>query len=86
MSDPLKQTIFGIPVVCCANMPNIENDTLPIIVGDLKAGYKIVERSHMNIMRDPYTEKPFVKFYATKRVGGDVFNADAMISMKINIE
>jgi len=78
MSDPLKQTIFGVPVVCMSHMPNIADNALAIAVGDFKATYKIVDRSNVSIMRDPYTDKPFVKFYAVKRVGGDVVNPDAM--------
>lgn len=72
LSDPLKQSIFGIPVFCSSHMPNIAEDNLAIAVGDFKTAYKIVDRSGIGIMRDPYTEKPFVKFYAVKRVGGDV--------------
>jgi HK97 family phage major capsid protein len=83
LSDPLKQTIFGISVVLSANMPDIEAGKCPIALGDFKSAYKIVDRSDINIMRDPYTEKPFVKFYAVKRVGGDVINPEAMAFMKI---
>lgn len=78
MSDPLAQTIFGVPVICTPEMPDIANDSLSIAIGDFSSAYKIVDRSHINIMRDPYTEKPYVKFYATKRVGGDVLNPDAI--------
>ncbi len=53
-------------------MPPIDKKGNAIAIGDFKAGYKIVDRSGINIIRDPYTEKPFVKFYAVKRVGGDV--------------
>ena len=78
LSDPLQQTIFGIPVSISSSMPDINTDSLSIALGDFKAGYKIVDRSNINIMRDPYTEKPFVKFYAVKRVGGDVINPSAI--------
>lgn len=77
-SDDLKQTIFGIPVVCCAEMPAIGQDKCSIALGDFKSAYKIVDRTDINIMRDPYTDKPFVKFYAVKRVGGDVVNPNAI--------
>ncbi|WP_341790704.1 phage major capsid protein [Rickettsia endosymbiont of Polydrusus tereticollis] len=70
LSDSFKQTIFGVPVICCSDMKPIGKDICAIAIGDFKAAYKIVDRSGINIMRDPYTEKPFVKFYAVKRVGG----------------
>lgn len=78
MSDSFKQTIFGVPVVCSSDMPSIDKKGPAIAIGDFRAGYKIVDRSGINIMRDPYTEKPFVKFYAVKRVGGDVVNQEAI--------
>lgn len=78
LSDPLKQTIFGVPVVISSNMPNIGEDSLSIALGDFKSAYKIVDRSNISLVRDPYTEKPYVKFYAVKRVGGDVVNPKAI--------
>ncbi len=69
-------TIFGIPVFCCSELPVEENNQL-IILGDFKAGYQIVDRSNITVVRDPYTEKPFIKFYAVKRVGGAVICPDA---------
>lgn len=85
MADPLVQTIFGIPVICSSEMPDIANDSLSIAIGDFSSGYKIVDRSQINIMRDPYTDKPYVKFYAVKRVGGDVINADAIRFAKFTV-
>lgn len=72
LSDPLKQTIFGVPVFCSSHMPNVGENNLAIAIGDFKTAYKIVDRAQLAIMRDPYTDKPFIKFYAVKRVGGDV--------------
>lgn len=83
LSEKFADTILGIPIFCCNEMPTIEKDSLVIALADLKAGYKIVDRQGINIMKDPYTEKPFVKFYATKRVGGDVINCDAIKLLKI---
>lgn len=77
LSDPLKQTIFGIPVICVSEIPAIGDGKTHIVLGDIASTYKIIDRSNISIMRDPYTEKPFVKFYATKRTGGDVINPDA---------
>jgi len=78
LSDPLKQTIFGIPVTVSSHIPDIAEDALAIALGDFKSAYKIVDRSGISLMRDPYTDKPFVKFYAVKRVGGDVVNSAAV--------
>ncbi len=86
LTEKLQQTIFGIPVICCSNMPTIANNSLSIALGDFKAAYKIVDRSGINIMRDPYTDKPFVKFYAVKRVGGDVVNQAAIKLAKFTDE
>lgn len=84
LSESLKQTIFGIPVVCCSYMPSIAKGSYSIVLGDFKAAYKIVDRNNIHIMRDPYTDKPFVKFYAVKRVGGDVVNLNAIRLAKFN--
>lgn len=78
LANPLKQTIFGIPVVVSSYMPDLGGDKLAVALGDFKSAYKIVDRSGINIMRDPFTEKPFIKFYAVKRVGGDVVNPSAI--------
>lgn len=59
-------------------MPDLGADNLAVALGDFKSAYKIVDRSGINIMRDPFTEKPFIKFYAVKRVGGDVVNPSAI--------
>jgi HK97 family phage major capsid protein len=77
-SDLQPQTLFGIPLYCCDDMPTIEKGKKAIAVGNFKAAYKIVDRQDIYIMRDPYTHKPFVKFYAVKRVGADVVNTAAI--------
>lgn len=79
-NDASPQTLFGIPVYCSADMPIMskENSNKVIALGDFKKGYKIVDRAGVSVMRDPYTAKPFVKFYATKRVGGAVVDPKAI--------
>jgi len=71
-------TLLGRPVYMASDMPVAAANSLSIAVGDFKRAYKIVDRIGMRMMRDPFTEKPFVKFYATKRVGGDVTNFEAI--------
>ena len=83
MSEKAPGTLFGIPVVCSADMPVFQADNLGIILGDFKAGYKIVDRMGIHSLRDQYTEKPFVKFYTVKRVGGDVVDINAMKVLKV---
>ncbi len=83
ISDAQPQTLFGLPVVCSGDMPIFKEGNLAIALGDFKAAYKIVDRSGIAMMRDPYTEKPFVKFYAVKRVGGDLINGNALKFLKM---
>ena len=71
-------TLMGVPVNMAADMPLASAGSLSVAVGDFKAAYQIVDRHGIRILRDPFTEKPFVKFYATARVGGDVVNFDAV--------
>jgi HK97 family phage major capsid protein len=69
-------------VVEAEDMPDIAANSLSIAFGNFRAGYLIAERSETAILRDPYTNKPFVNFYATKRVGGCVANSEAIKLMK----
>lgn len=75
-------TLLGAPVYESPHMPIPASGALSIAFADFKQAYKIVDRTNINIMRDPFTEKPFVKFYATKRVGGSVINTSAMKLLK----
>jgi len=76
-------TLMGVPVFMASDMPVAAANALSIAVGDFQSAYQIVDRQGISILRDPFTEKPFVKFYATKRVGGDVVNFDAIKLMKL---
>ena len=64
-------TVLGHPTTELAAMPDIAADAIPLIFGDF-SGYLIIDRKGIDILRDPYTNKPFVQFYTTKRVGGGV--------------
>jgi len=75
-------TLLGYPVVEAEDMPDIGANSLSIAFGNFKAGYLIAERSETNILRDPYSNKPYVHFYATKRLGGAVTNSEAIKLMK----
>ncbi|MET0310353.1 MAG: phage major capsid protein [Sphingomonas sp.] len=75
-------TLLGYPVVEAEDMPDIAANSLSIAFGNFKAGYLIAERGETQILRDPYSNKPFVHFYATKRIGGMVSNSEAIKLMK----
>jgi len=75
-------TLLGYPVVEAEDMPDIAANALSIAFGNFKAGYLIAERGETQILRDPYSNKPFVHFYATKRIGGMVSNSEAIKLMK----
>lgn len=76
--------LLGYPVVEAEDMPDIGAGAFPIAFGNFKNGYLIAERKTTTILRDPYTNKPFVNFYATKRVGGQVLDSDAIKLLKIS--
>lgn len=75
-------TLLGYPIVEAEAMPDIATNSLSIAFGNFKAGYLIAERSETQILRDPFSHKPFVHFYATKRIGGAVANSEAIKLMK----
>ena len=78
LSAGTPDTLLGVPVVLASDMPTPATDSLSIAVGDFEAAYQIVDRVGIRVLRDPFTDKPFIKFYTTKRVGGDVVNFDAL--------
>ena len=68
--------IFGTPILASNEMDTSEGDA--VIYGNLRKGYQIVDRSDIKIQRDPYSSKPFIVYFATKRVGGDVIDTKAI--------
>lgn len=77
--------LMGYPVLICEDMPDIASDADAILFGDFKAGYTIAERLDLRILRDPFSAKPHVLFYATKRVGGDVTDFAAIKTLKFAV-
>ena len=75
-------TLLGYPLIEAEDMPDIAASSLSIAFGNFKAGYVIAERNATTILRDPYTHKPYVHFYATKRVGGQVVNSESIKLLK----
>lgn len=75
-------TLMGVPVMQAADMPVLAANNLVVAVGDFQSAYQIVDRNGIRILRDPFTNKPFVNFYSTKRVGGEVVNFEAIKLLK----
>jgi HK97 family phage major capsid protein len=75
--------LLGYTIVEAEDMPDIAAGACPIAFGNFKAGYLIAERSATTILRDPFSNKPFVHFYATRRVGGQVLDSAAIKLLKI---
>jgi HK97 family phage major capsid protein len=76
-------TLLGYPVTEMAAMPTVAANALAVAFGDFREGYLIVDRIGVRVLRDPYTNKPYVMFYTTKRVGGGLLNPDAIKVLKI---
>lgn len=77
--------LMGYPVLIAEDMPDIASDSYSIAFGDFRAGYTIAERRDLRVLRDPFSAKPNVLFYATKRVGGDVSDFAAIKLLKFGI-
>jgi HK97 family phage major capsid protein len=75
-------TLMTFPIVEAEDMPDIAANSLSIAFGDFKRGYLVVDRQGVHVLRDPFTAKPYVLFYTTKRVGGGVQDFDAIKLMK----
>lgn len=71
-------TVMGYPVTEMEDMPDIGEGNAAIAFGDFKRFYLIADRQGARVLRDPYSAKPYVLFYTTKRVGGGVQNFDAV--------
>ncbi|WP_320197207.1 phage major capsid protein [Agrobacterium rosae] len=74
--------LMGFPVAEAEDMPDVAAGSTSIAFGDFRAGYLVVDRTGIRILRDPYSAKPYVLFYTTKRVGGGVQNFEAVKLVK----
>ena len=75
-------TLLGYPIAECDDMPDIDAGSLSIAFGDFRRGYLIVDRAGVHVLRDPFSAKPYVLFYTTKRVGGGVLDFNAIKLLK----
>jgi HK97 family phage major capsid protein len=74
--------LMGYPVAESEDMPNMTADSYAVAFGDFRRGYLIVDRVGIRVLRDPYSHKPYVLFYTTKRVGGGVQDFEAIKLLK----
>lgn len=77
--------LMGYPVVIAEDMPDIAAGSISVAFGDFSHGYTVAERADLRILRDPYSAKPHVLFYATKRVGGGVTDFAAIKGLKFAV-
>lgn len=80
-----RATLMGFPVTEAEAMPDIATDSFSLAFGDFAAGYLIVDRVGVRVLRDPYSAKPYVLFYTTKRVGGGVQNFEAIKLLRFGV-
>lgn len=85
-AKPFVETLFGFKVVEIPDAPDPTNGASPIIFGDVEAAYRIVDRTAMSILVDPYSQavNGLVRIHATRRVGGGVINPAAIIKLKLS--
>jgi HK97 family phage major capsid protein len=76
-------TIAGAPIVDLPDLPNVAANAVAAFYGDMAATYVVVDRVGIRVMRDALTNKPYVGFYTTKRVGGGVKNPEPMRALRI---
>jgi HK97 family phage major capsid protein len=77
-------TLMGFPIAEAEDMPNMAEDSYSIAFGDFRRGYLVIDRQGVRVLRDPYSSKPYVLFYVTKRVGGGVQDFDAIKLLKFS--
>lgn len=84
MSDKLEETLMGFPLVECDDMPGISPGSTAIAFADFQRAYLIIDRQGIQILRDPYSAKPYITFYATMRVGGGIADFNAIRLLKFS--
>ena len=82
LAEGQSSTLLGYPVVEVDAMPDIGANSLSIGFGQFRSAYVIADRGETGVLRDPYSNKPFVHFYSVKRVGGALANSEAIKVMK----
>ena len=80
----VPSTFLGYPVIEAEDMPNVAAGTLPIAFGNFGVGYLIADVAGTTVLRDPFSNKPYIGFYTTKKVGGIVQNSEAIKLLRIS--
>lgn len=78
------ERLAGYPIVRAEDLADLATGSLSMFFGNFRTGYQIVDRQGTRTLRDPYTDKPFVKFYTTRRVGGGIINFEAIKAMSFS--
>ncbi|WP_239424222.1 phage major capsid protein [Snodgrassella communis] len=73
--------LLGYPVYEVSNMPDMGSGSIPMLFGDFRRAYLILDRKGIRVLRDPFSHKPYIHFYTTKRTGGGVDNPEAVKAM-----
>lgn len=84
LKDGAPDTLLGKPVEIDDNVDDIGNGKYPIFFANFKRAYLIIDRQGVRVLRDPYTTKPYVLFYTTKRVGGGIVMYEAIKALKVS--
>lgn len=71
-------SILGFPYTYNDDFPSAGANAIPIAFGDFREAYIIMDRTGIRLLRDPYSNKPYVNFYMTKRVGNMILNSEAV--------
>ena len=78
-------SLLAYGVTEAEDMPDIASNAHAIAFGDFRRGNLVVDRAGIQVLRDPYTAKPYVLFYTTKRVGGGVQDFDAIKTLRFAV-
>jgi HK97 family phage major capsid protein len=84
LKDGAPDTLLGKPVEIDDNVDDIGAGKYPIFFANFKRAYLIIDRQGVRVLRDPYTTKPYVLFYTTKRVGGGIVMYEAIKALKVS--
>lgn len=85
LAEGVPATLMGYPVIEAEDMPAKASDSLSLAFGNFARGYTVTDRMGTRVLRDPFSNKPFVHFYTTKRVGGAVTNSEAIKLLKFSL-
>ena len=84
-SPSVPESILGYEVVEAEDMPAVAAGSLSLAFGNFPQGYLIVDRMGMRVIRDPFSNKPYIGFYSTKRLGGAVINSEAIKALRFSV-